>query len=122
MDNFVPVVDGIFITQRPTLALKSGKLNTVCVYDSIQYPSKLIHFQKNIYSVTNSLEGGNFVDSSLAGTLNVQSFVKSLFPALSDAQATSAAQKYAGLGSNYLQAILIMGEGEHIQSVSHHLI
>ena len=33
MDNFVPVVDGTFITQRPTLALKSGKLNTVCVYD-----------------------------------------------------------------------------------------
>ena len=44
MDNFVPVVDGTFITQRPTLALKSGKLNTVCVYDSIQYPSKLIYF------------------------------------------------------------------------------
>ena len=35
MDNFVPVVDGTFITQRPTLALKSGKLNTVCVSDSI---------------------------------------------------------------------------------------
>ena len=80
-----------------------------------------LFFQKNIYSVTNSLEGGNFVDSSLASTLNVQSFVKSLFPALSDAQAASAAQKYAGLGSNYLQAILIMGEGEHIQSVSHQL-
>ncbi|KAK7683629.1 hypothetical protein QCA50_013467 [Cerrena zonata] len=93
MDNFVPVVDGTFITQRPSLAIKSGKLNT-----------------KTIYSVTNTLEGGNFVDSSLASTLNVQTFVKSLFPALSDAQALAASQQYTGLGSNYLQAILIMGE------------
>ena len=27
--NFVPVIDGSFITQRPTLALRAGKVNGV---------------------------------------------------------------------------------------------
>ncbi|KAK0463611.1 Alpha/Beta hydrolase protein [Desarmillaria tabescens] len=90
---FVPVVDGDFIKQRPTLALRDGKVNGEVVM-----------------SVTNTDEGGIFVDSSTAGTVQVPEYLAQLFPNLSSQHRDIAVTKYSGLGTPIEQVTAIMGE------------
>ncbi|KAJ7678166.1 alpha/beta-hydrolase [Mycena polygramma] len=68
---FVPVVDGAFITQRPTLSMLQGKVNGGA-----------------LLSVTNTFEGTDFTQYAL-----------DLFPGFGPAQADSVGSLYAGLGS-----------------------
>ncbi|KIK62492.1 hypothetical protein GYMLUDRAFT_41945 [Collybiopsis luxurians FD-317 M1] len=89
---FVPVVDGTFITQRPTLSLKQGKVNG-----------------KALLAVTNANEGNVFVDQSSPIT-NVSLYASTLFPGLGPQMADSAAALYESLGTPLMQDDLIMGE------------
>ncbi|KDR78749.1 hypothetical protein GALMADRAFT_63744 [Galerina marginata CBS 339.88] len=92
---FVPVVDGTFITDRPTQLLKEKKVNGQIVY-----------------SVTNTFEGINFLNASTAATLQVPTYVSQLFPNFGNNEVQAAVAQYAnaGLGSNFNQAVGIMGE------------
>ncbi|KAK0463610.1 Alpha/Beta hydrolase protein [Desarmillaria tabescens] len=90
---FVPVVDGDFIKQRPTIAMREGKVNGEVVM-----------------SVTNTNEGGLFVDSGTAGTVQVPEYLTQLFPNLSDRNLAVAVAKYSGLGTPIEQVTAIMGE------------
>ncbi|KAG1816301.1 Alpha/Beta hydrolase protein [Suillus subalutaceus] len=68
---FVPVVDGTFILERPTVTIRKGRLNG-----------------KYLLSMTNSHEGNAFVDQSM--TLDVADYVKTLFPNFGSAQVAGA--------------------------------
>ncbi|KAJ3995089.1 Alpha/Beta hydrolase protein [Lentinula boryana] len=89
---FVPVVDGRFITQRPTEALKQGKING-----------------KALLSFTNTNEGTTFVNQTDPIT-NVSLYASTLFPKFGSQQTQETEQLYANLGSSVQQDDLIMGE------------
>ncbi|KAH0839491.1 Alpha/Beta hydrolase protein [Lanmaoa asiatica] len=89
--TFVPVVDGVFIIARPTVALAEGKVNG-----------------EALYSVTNSHEGNIFVDQS--ATLNISHYINTLFPNIQAWQVAAAVPLYEGLGTNVDQANYVMGE------------
>ncbi|KAL4263890.1 Carboxylic ester hydrolase [Pleurotus pulmonarius] len=89
----VPVVDGEFITQRPTQALRQGKVNG-----------------RALLAVTNTNEGRNFVNQSTATTVTASDYVLRLFPNLGDANAATVSRLYAGIGAPIDQANAIMGE------------
>ncbi|KAG1834979.1 Alpha/Beta hydrolase protein [Suillus subalutaceus] len=84
---FVPVVDGTFILERPTVTIRKGRLNG-----------------KYLLSMTNSHEGNAFVDQSM--TLDVADYVKTLFPNFGSAQVAGAVTMYENYGSNLNQANL----------------
>ncbi|KAF5392284.1 hypothetical protein D9757_001480 [Collybiopsis confluens] len=87
-----PVVDGTFITQRPTLSLEQRKLNG-----------------KAFLAVTNANEGNIFVDQTNP-IENVTLYASSLFPELSSELAQRIAELYADLGTPLVQEELILGE------------
>ncbi|KAJ7503355.1 alpha beta-hydrolase [Mycena galericulata] len=89
--QFVPVVDGEFITQRPTLSLLERKVNG-----------------EALLSITNTFEGTNFVNQSVPGP-NAQ-YSLSLFPEFTAAQAEAVRLLYSGLGTEIFQDNAIMGE------------
>ncbi|KAG6830002.1 hypothetical protein H0H92_002693 [Tricholoma furcatifolium] len=91
--TFVPVVDGTFITQRPTQALLQRQTNG-----------------KALLSVTNADEGLIFVNTSTASTVQTPDYVAQLFPDLGSQEVASAAAVYAHLGAPIDQAIAIMGD------------
>ncbi|KAF5367116.1 hypothetical protein D9758_003854 [Tetrapyrgos nigripes] len=90
---FVPVVDGTFITQRPTEAFRQFKVNG-----------------KAVLTVTNTNEGVSFVDQSTEN-VNTTFYIEQLFPNLGLQEIQQAVRLYTGLGLTPLQqAELIMGE------------
>ncbi|KAH7913419.1 Alpha/Beta hydrolase protein [Hygrophoropsis aurantiaca] len=90
--TFVPVVDGSFIAERPTITLSRGKVNGGA-----------------LLSVTNTFEGTSFV--SARNKMNISDYVSTLFPHFGPAQAEEAAKAYNGVGKNNLdKAIGAMGE------------
>ncbi|KAJ7314649.1 hypothetical protein DFH08DRAFT_972689 [Mycena albidolilacea] len=91
--TFVPVVDGEFITQRPTLSLAQGKVNG-----------------EALLSVTNAFEGRSFVNQSTAATANATEYALDLFPNLDSAQADEVGILYAGLGTPLFQINAVQGE------------
>ncbi|KAG5350895.1 hypothetical protein C0989_008867 [Termitomyces sp. Mn162] len=91
---FIPVVDGSFITQRPTLAMKEHKVNG-----------------EALLAVTNAFEGFIFVDQSTAGTVTTPEYVSQLFPKLGAQEIAEATAQYADLGAPIDQANAIQGEG-----------
>ncbi|KAF8918598.1 Alpha/Beta hydrolase protein [Mucidula mucida] len=90
---FVPVVDGTFITQRPIEALRQRKLNA-----------------KTLLAVTNTDEGGPFVNASTADTVVVSDYISELFPRLSPENVEAASLLYSNLGSPIDQVIAIMND------------
>ncbi|KAJ7470971.1 Alpha/Beta hydrolase protein [Mycena latifolia] len=90
---FVPVVDGTFITQRPTLSLLQRKVNG-----------------KALLSVTNTFEGTDFVNQNTAATANATQYALDLFPGFGPAQASKVGSLYAGLGTPLFQENAIQGE------------
>ncbi|KAG2064949.1 alpha/beta-hydrolase [Suillus decipiens] len=89
--TFVPVVDGTFIVEKPTVTLIKGRLNG-----------------NYLLAVVNSHEGNIFVDQST--TMSVADFITTIFPNFSPAQITGAAAMYQNMGSNVNQANLAMAE------------
>ncbi|KAJ6477550.1 Alpha/Beta hydrolase protein [Mycena sanguinolenta] len=90
---FVPVVDGTFITQRPTLSLLEGKVNG-----------------EVLLSVTNTFEGTDFVDQATGATANATQYALNLFPDFGPAQADKVGELYAGLGTPLFQENAVQGE------------
>ncbi|KAE9402363.1 cephalosporin esterase [Gymnopus androsaceus JB14] len=89
---FSPVIDGNFITQRPTVALKEGKING------------------NAYlAVTNTNEGVILVNAT-GVVMNTSIYAGELFPKFGAAQDAEVAQQYAGLGPTLDQIIAVMGD------------
>ncbi|KAG1888688.1 Alpha/Beta hydrolase protein [Suillus subluteus] len=91
MLTFVPVVDGTFIVERPTVTLSKGRLNG-----------------NYLLSVVNTHEGNILVNQST--TLDVTDFIRTIYPDFGPAQITGAAMMYQNMGSNVNQANLVMGE------------
>ncbi|PFH46612.1 hypothetical protein AMATHDRAFT_154314 [Amanita thiersii Skay4041] len=90
---FVPVVDGTFITQRPTQAFKQKKINGVF-----------------LLAITNTNEGNIFVDQTTADSVQTANYVAQLFPHFGEAEIDKAVEQYAGVGTNIEKANTIMGE------------
>ncbi|KAJ8083145.1 hypothetical protein PM082_009014 [Marasmius tenuissimus] len=88
---FVPVIDGTFIRQRVTEALRQGKVNG-----------------EALLAVTNTNEGVTFVNQTAPA--NVTSFARNLFPKFGPKEQAAVAQQYEGLGSQLDQVNLIMAE------------
>ncbi|KAJ7885112.1 Alpha/Beta hydrolase protein [Mycena olivaceomarginata] len=91
--TLVPVVDGSYITQRPTLSLLQGKVNGGA-----------------LLSVTNTFEGVKFVDQTTADTANATVYALELFPDFGPPQADKVGAFYAGLGTQLFQETALMGE------------
>ncbi|KAF7424779.1 hypothetical protein PC9H_010090 [Pleurotus ostreatus] len=89
----VPVVDGDFITQRPTVALRQRRVNG-----------------EALLAMTNTHEGNAFVNPSTAATVKAANYALRLFPDLGTANAAAAARLYAPFGSPINQVNAIMGE------------
>ncbi|KAJ7152878.1 Alpha/Beta hydrolase protein [Mycena filopes] len=89
--TFVPVVDGEFITQRPTLALAQGRVNG-----------------QALLSVTNAFEGTIFVNQSAPE--DAAQYARHLFPKLDAATGKRVAALYGALGTEVFQNNAIMGE------------
>ncbi|KAL4262457.1 Carboxylic ester hydrolase [Pleurotus pulmonarius] len=89
----VPVVDGDFITQRPSMALRQRRVNG-----------------EALLAVTNTHEGNGFVNQSTAATVKAANYALRLFPDLGAANAATVARLYAPVGSPISQVNAIMGE------------
>ncbi|KAH7921897.1 alpha beta-hydrolase [Leucogyrophana mollusca] len=90
--TFVPVIDGSFIMERPTVTLNRGRVNG-----------------DTLLSVTNTFEGTAFVSAHTK--LNISEYTSTLFPRFGHTQAAGAAQHYKGVGKSSVdQAIAAMGE------------
>ncbi|KAK7462813.1 hypothetical protein VKT23_007393 [Stygiomarasmius scandens] len=90
---FDPVVDGTFITQRATQALREFKVNG-----------------QAYLAITNTNEGVSFVDQSTGPTVNTTVYAGQLFPNFELEQQQEAARLYAGLGTPLDQVNRMMGE------------
>ena len=110
---FVPVVDGSFITERPSELLKAGKVNGVRwlhIFITWNYNDYNGVPQGSLLSVTNTFEGTIFVDQNTSATVQVADYVSQLFPNFGNPEINAAAAQYAGLGTNIFQVDAIMGE------------
>ncbi|KAJ7190775.1 Alpha/Beta hydrolase protein [Mycena pura] len=87
----VPVVDGDFITQPATTALRERRVNG-----------------QALLSVTNTFEGTIFVNQNAAVTAAQYSL--DLFPGFGTVQAETVSALYAGLGDDLFQNNAIQGE------------
>ncbi|KAJ6477683.1 alpha beta-hydrolase [Mycena sanguinolenta] len=87
----VPVIDGVFITQRPTLSLLEGKVNG-----------------QALLSVTNTFEGTIFVNQNAVVTAT--QYALDLFPGFGTAQANTVGALYANDGNELFQVNAIQGE------------
>ncbi|KAJ8083149.1 hypothetical protein PM082_009018 [Marasmius tenuissimus] len=90
--TFAPVVDGTFIRQRPTQALKGGKVNG------------------NVLLAVHNTNEGEIFDQQTASPSNASQYATELFPKLTLQDAARVAELYADLGSDLTQANLILGE------------
>ncbi|KAJ7708326.1 Alpha/Beta hydrolase protein [Mycena rosella] len=91
MPAFLPVVDGQFITQRPSQSLAQGKVNGF----------------KALLSITNAFEGASLVDPT---SVNATNYALELFPNFGPAQADQVGILYAGLGTQLFQSSAIVAE------------
>ncbi|KAJ7601717.1 Alpha/Beta hydrolase protein, partial [Mycena rosella] len=90
MPAFLPVVDGQFITQRPSQSLALGKVNG-----------------KSLLSVTNAFEGAALVDPN---SVNATKYALELFPNFGPDQAVQVGSLYAGLGTPLFQTSVVLAE------------
>ncbi|EGN99360.1 hypothetical protein SERLA73DRAFT_108823 [Serpula lacrymans var. lacrymans S7.3] len=88
---FVPVVDGTFIVERPSVTLAKGLANG-----------------EMLLTVGNSHEGHNFVN--LNETLTITDYVAQLYPDMTSLQVQEAAYLYNNTGDALDQAIGVMGD------------
>ncbi|KZP26485.1 alpha/beta-hydrolase [Athelia psychrophila] len=91
---FVPVIDGQFILERPTLTLDRREVNG-----------------NALLSVTNTFEGRFFTPATVS---NITGYIQSLFPLMTTAQVEDAVQVYALFNNTWPnltdQAVAIRGE------------
>ncbi|KAF9255238.1 alpha/beta-hydrolase [Marasmius fiardii PR-910] len=90
--TFTPVVDGKFIVQRPTEAMKQGKVNG-----------------QRLYAVSNQHEGDMYVDNTTT-PLSASEFAAQLFPNLDTQSMAEIDRLYNPLGAPLQQNSRILGE------------
>ncbi|KAJ7585203.1 alpha beta-hydrolase [Mycena floridula] len=92
---FLPVIDGKFISQRPTISLKQGKVNG-----------------NGLLSIHNTDEGKLFTNKTHADLpgANLTSYINNLLPDLDAKNVKKVLQLYKPLGSIYNQEKAILGE------------
>ncbi|KAG7093240.1 hypothetical protein E1B28_006926 [Marasmius oreades] len=95
--TFVPVVDGEFITRRPTDALKRGKING-----------------EFLYAVNNAEEGSIYVNTAATNPLGAGDFAAQLFPTLGSKEVAAVDRIYRDMGSPFDQQNLIIGDATFI--------
>ncbi|KAG6372185.1 Alpha/Beta hydrolase protein [Boletus reticuloceps] len=104
---FVPVVDGTFILERPTVTLAKGQVNGV--RDHPHHISSQLTFPKQVLlAMGNQNEGNTFVDAN--ETLTITDYVSQLFPDMTFAQVQETASVYKNYGTAVDQAIMVMGD------------
>ena len=115
---FVPVVDGTFITERPTVTLDRKVVNGVSLLSVLFIPSwfiKTSFLQDVLLSVTNTFEGLGF---ALPNETNTTDFIRQMFPYFSAKQTDKAANYYTVLNTTSPmvsdQAAAVMGEGSYV--------
>ncbi|KAF8214334.1 alpha beta-hydrolase [Mycena galopus ATCC 62051] len=91
--TFVPVVDGVFIAQRPTLSLLEARL---------------MGYGEVLLFVTNSFEGTLFVNQDVA--ITAAQYSLNLFPDFGTTQANTVGALYANLGTELFQVNAVYGE------------
>ncbi|KAJ7766525.1 alpha/beta-hydrolase [Mycena maculata] len=96
--TFVPVVDGTFIVERPSVTLNCGKRNGDA-----------------LLVTTNSDEGAEFFvfpDVLAANNFTLAEYITQLFPRLTDLEIQAAVELYSNIGSSSVsdQATKVMGE------------
>ncbi|KAI0733804.1 Alpha/Beta hydrolase protein [Fomitopsis betulina] len=92
---FVPVVDGTFIVERPTVTLEKRRVNG-----------------EMLLAMTNSYEGYSFVNEAMPPT-NLTDYVVQLFPTIADIAVQAIVQQYMDdttLTNTSARAIAVMGE------------
>ncbi|KAG6372189.1 Alpha/Beta hydrolase protein [Boletus reticuloceps] len=89
--NFVPVVDGTLILERPTVTLAKSQVNG-----------------QVLLAVSNQNEGNTFVYAN--ETLTIADYVSQLFPDMTFAQVQEAASVYKNYGTAVEQAMMVMGD------------
>lgn len=97
--TFIPVIDGRFITDRPSVLLGQGKLNA-----------------NTIFAVTNEHESAlpDLVDPATADTVKIPEYLANLWPDLTRKQIDEAVAVYANLGEPIDQAIAINSDSVFI--------
>lgn len=105
---FSPVIDGSFITQRPSVALKEGKINGVSALECLICTYLLVFSQNAYLAVTNTNEGIIFVNET--GVTNTSIYAGELFPKFGLIQEAQVAKQYAGVGTTLEQIVAIMGD------------
>ncbi|KAJ7660533.1 Alpha/Beta hydrolase protein [Mycena rosella] len=90
MPAFSPVVDGQFITQRPSQSMAQGKVNG-----------------RALLAITNAFEGAVLVDPT---SVNVTNYALEVFPNFGPAQAKQVGSLYAGLGTQLFQSSAVIAE------------
>ena len=109
---FVPVVDGMFIVERPTVTLAKGQVNGV--RDNLCFNFRHLTFsQQVLLAVGNQNEGNIFVNAN--ETLTITDYVSQLFPDMTHLQVHEAAYIYRDYGTAFEQAIMVMGDCEFKQ-------
>jgi hypothetical protein len=111
-DVFIPVVDGTFIVERPTITMDRQIVNGVSMMR--RFGSSYVHtyvLKDMLLAVTNTFEGTIF---TLPTEANVTDFVQQLFPTLSAQQIDKSASYYTALNATlpgtFDQSIAVMGE------------
>lgn len=115
---FVPVVDGTFIVERPTVTLKRRAHNGVCTlftHLARHVLKGFLNIEKDVLlAVTNANDGYVFVSSTENDT--TQQYIQELFPELTVSQTQKAATYYTALNATLAtsvdQARAVMGEGQ----------
>ena len=118
--TFVPVVDGTFIVERPTVTLKRGRVNGVR-FSLIHSSCQLIVASQDVMLVTtNSDEGLIFTTPAvlIADNFTLTEYVTQLFPRLNNAQIQHAVSLYStpSLATVPDQASAVMGDGDDVQA------
>ncbi|KAH0833387.1 Alpha/Beta hydrolase protein [Lanmaoa asiatica] len=104
---FVPVVDGTFILERPTVTLAKGQVNGVRAH--LHYIFQMLTFPKQVLlSVCNQNEGNIFVNVN--ETLTITDYISQLFPDMTSLQVQEGASVYEDYGTALEQAIMVMGD------------
>ena len=114
---FVPVVDGRFIAERPTITMDRQQVNGVSLLVVLFVTTWFIYtcfLQDVLLAVTNTLEGFVF---ALPIATNTTDFVRQLFPNFSAKQADEAVSYYTALNATMPtvsdQTVAIMSECSH---------
>lgn len=108
---FPPVVDGRFITKRPTQLLREGKINGVKLPVGAPACSQvLMIIQEALLSVTNAFEGAIFVNPDIVSAIQIPSYLANLFPEFRDTEVAAGVAQYQNQGTPVDQAIAILGE------------